>query len=102
MRVTRRTFVQLTLASAIPAARRRVLAQGVATHAAKPLARAAPSGRPFHARFVDVAAAAGLRAPIVYGAVEGHQYILETIGDRKSTRLNSSHTVISYAVFCLK
>src|SRR5438034_6259525 len=24
------------------------------------------------------------------------------LGDRKSTRLNSSHTVISYAVFCLK
>src|SRR5947207_7248490 len=23
------------------------------------------------------------------------------VGDRKSTRLNSSHTVISYAVFCL-
>src|SRR5437588_7565723 len=28
----------------------------------------------------------------------GHAEIL----DRKSTRLNSSHTVISYAVFCLK
>src|SRR5260221_4606167 len=27
----------------------------------------------------------------------GHQAL-----DRKSTRLNSSHTVISYAVFCLK
>src|SRR5437588_7887953 len=26
----------------------------------------------------------------------------EAIEDRKSTRLNSSHTVISYAVFCLK
>src|SRR5438034_3626426 len=26
----------------------------------------------------------------------------KTAGDRKSTRLNSSHTVISYAVFCLK
>src|SRR5438034_8781160 len=26
----------------------------------------------------------------------------ETPEDRKSTRLNSSHTVISYAVFCLK
>src|SRR5438132_8962705 len=26
----------------------------------------------------------------------------EVVGDRKSTRLNSSHTVISYAVFCLK
>src|SRR5436190_6195161 len=25
-----------------------------------------------------------------------------TFQDRKSTRLNSSHTVISYAVFCLK
>ena len=25
-----------------------------------------------------------------------------TIQDRKSTRLNSSHVVISYAVFCLK
>src|SRR5947209_11634077 len=30
----------------------------------------------------------------------GVQYILE--GDRKSTRLNSSHANISYAVFCLK
>src|SRR5256885_5783385 len=28
------------------------------------------------------------------------RYALE--GDRKSTRLNSSHLVISYAVFCLK
>src|SRR5260221_533099 len=27
---------------------------------------------------------------------------INTKGDRKSTRLNSSHTVISYAVFCLK
>src|SRR5947207_7730434 len=26
----------------------------------------------------------------------------ELFQDRKSTRLNSSHTVISYAVFCLK
>src|SRR5437588_1678263 len=26
----------------------------------------------------------------------------QCIEDRKSTRLNSSHTVISYAVFCLK
>src|SRR5256885_2932731 len=26
----------------------------------------------------------------------------QTIADRKSTRLNSSHLVISYAVFCLK
>src|SRR2546430_11556064 len=28
--------------------------------------------------------------------------LLECIADRKSTRLNSSHSQISYAVFCLK
>src|SRR5258708_26823908 len=27
---------------------------------------------------------------------------LRSSGDRKSTRLNSSHQIISYAVFCLK
>src|SRR5258708_21856823 len=27
---------------------------------------------------------------------------VENRGDRKSTRLNSSHQIISYAVFCLK
>src|SRR5438034_2120126 len=27
---------------------------------------------------------------------------VKKVADRKSTRLNSSHTVISYAVFCLK
>src|SRR2546426_6455551 len=29
-------------------------------------------------------------------------YGISAVGDRKSTRLNSSHLVISYAVFCLK
>src|SRR5256885_4085938 len=36
---------------------------------------------------------------------DGDELVLETgpyIQDRKSTRLNSSHLVISYAVFCLK
>src|SRR5258708_19155018 len=28
--------------------------------------------------------------------------LLRSCGDRKSTRLNSSHQIISYAVFCLK
>src|SRR5438034_2823108 len=38
------------------------------------------------------------------GSTDGSQRILECYHslDRKSTRLNSSHTVISYAVFCLK
>src|SRR2546426_12651604 len=36
----------------------------------------------------------GLHVPVRRGVSTG--------GDRKSTRLNSSHLVISYAVFCLK
>src|SRR5256885_10283248 len=32
----------------------------------------------------------------------GLPFRLDAYGDRKSTRLNSSHLVISYAVFCLK
>src|SRR2546430_5718147 len=34
--------------------------------------------------------------------VVGVHYIVDSDGDRKSTRLNSSHSQISYAVFCLK
>src|SRR5256885_3733103 len=34
--------------------------------------------------------------------VEGVCALVELPRDRKSTRLNSSHLVISYAVFCLK
>src|SRR5258708_31706581 len=29
-------------------------------------------------------------------------FFSSSVGDRKSTRLNSSHQIISYAVFCLK
>src|SRR3712207_7723139 len=35
-------------------------------------------------------------------AVEGVERAGQLEGDRKSTRLNSSHANISYAVFCLK
>src|SRR5438034_5552557 len=38
----------------------------------------------------------GLRSLLLYGQ------LYFGLLDRKSTRLNSSHTVISYAVFCLK
>src|SRR3712207_6850964 len=34
--------------------------------------------------------------------VESREQVLTTARDRKSTRLNSSHANISYAVFCLK
>src|SRR5256885_3963284 len=43
-------------------------------------------------------------ASIVSGFRQQIVQTLEVVGptDRKSTRLNSSHLVISYAVFCLK
>ena len=56
------------------------LAQGVATRGVKPQARGKPSGLPFPARFIDVAAAAGLHAPTIYGEADRKDYILETIG----------------------
>src|SRR3989442_5237727 len=50
------------------------------------------------------------RLPVVTVAVRAHQtrnaepldVLREISRDRKSTRLNSSHVRISYAVFCLK
>src|SRR2546422_6143908 len=41
----------------------------------------------------------GLRAEI---PAEENRRLVVSLGDRKSTRLNSSHGYISYAVFCLK
>ena len=80
MNFTRRTFVRLSLGSAFSMTAERLLAQGVSTHTAKPLPRQAPSGRPFNAHFVDVASAAGLHAPTIYGGVERKKYILEATG----------------------
>src|SRR5947207_3479277 len=52
-------------------------------------------------------AGCGTGRNIVYVLREGYEVFgadpdPQAIEDRKSTRLNSSHTVISYAVFCLK
>ena len=80
MTFSRRAFVQLSLGSMFAATAERLLAQGVATHTAKAIKRPAPSGRPFNAHFVDVASAAGLTAPTIYGGVESKKYILEATG----------------------
>src|SRR5256885_9496352 len=41
-------------------------------------------------------------APRLQSAWSGPERLFLLSADRKSTRLNSSHLVISYAVFCLK
>src|SRR2546427_8630319 len=43
------------------------------------------------------------RRPLPVDGADGREDLLhQPAGDRKSTRLNSSHSQISYAVFCLK
>lgn len=42
--------------------------------------RGKPSGLPFHARFTDIAAQAGLKHPVIYGGPGANDYILETVG----------------------
>src|SRR5256885_10658533 len=53
--------------------------------------------------FLDIAKA-GVGHPFEYSGIWQHMVDMSTMccQDRKSTRLNSSHLVISYAVFCLK
>ena len=80
MTSTRRGFIRLSLGSLMSLASPRLFAQGVAQHTAKPMAKPAPSGRPFHAHFVDVAAEAGLKSPIIYGGIDSKKYILEATG----------------------
>src|SRR4051812_36394643 len=54
--------------------------QGMATRNVKAASRGKPSGRPFPSKFVNIAAAAGLRAPTIYGDIAHNDYILESMG----------------------
>src|SRR2546422_7785745 len=56
------------------------------------------AGRNFCSALMDLDEAAGIRSS--FQIVPEERYPVP--GDRKSTRLNSSHGYISYAVFCLK
>jgi hypothetical protein len=73
--ITRRALLAALASAAAPA-----FGQGISSRAVKPQPRGKPSGRPFHARFTDVAKSAGLTAPIVYGGVETKDYIIEVVG----------------------
>jgi hypothetical protein len=76
MKITRRSFVLTSvLASAAP-----VFGQGVASRSVKAQAKPKASGRPFDAHFVDIASAAGLTLPVVYGEPDKTDYILEAVG----------------------
>ena len=57
-----------------------VFGQGISSRGVKPQPRGKPSGRPFLARFTDVAKHAGLTEPVIYGAVDNKSYIVEVVG----------------------
>lgn len=76
----RRRFVQLGAGATLSIPWIKSWGQGVSEHTAKPLPRPKASGRPFDAHFVDVAAAAGLHAPVIYGDPEIKKYIVESTG----------------------
>jgi hypothetical protein len=54
--------------------------RGMSSRNVAPAPMGKPSGRPFHARFVNVAQAAGLRSPVIYGAMGHADYVLEAMG----------------------
>jgi hypothetical protein len=68
------------LLALLAAGPRLVRGQGMSRRSVKPAPRGKASGVPFHAQFTDVAANAGLRAPVIYGAVDRKNYLLETVG----------------------
>jgi enediyne biosynthesis protein E4 len=74
--ITRRQVLALMACSAA----RPAFGQGISSRGVKAQPRGKPSGRPFPARFTDVAAQAGLTEPVVYGGVEAKNYIVEVVG----------------------
>ena len=72
--VSRREFLLLAASSTM------AMAQGVSSRGVKPQPRSKPSGIPFLAHFTDVAAAAGITAPVIYGGIHHKDFIYETVG----------------------
>ncbi len=82
MTITRRSFVKIAVSSALASGSTSLLGQeqGIASRSVKAQARAPSSGRPFNAHFVDIAKAAGLHQPTIYGGIDRKKYILEANG----------------------
>ncbi len=73
MNTSRRQFLGLLAAPLLRG-------QGMSSRSVRAAPRSKPSGIPFLAHFVDVAAQAGLRHPTIYGPVDHKDYIIETMG----------------------
>jgi hypothetical protein len=80
MKLSRRNFLPLLAGSQFLFSPAHLGAQGMASRNLRPTPRGKPSGIPFLARFTDVAEAAGLTAPTIYGGISRKDYIVETMG----------------------
>jgi hypothetical protein len=76
--MTRRQALSLPLAGI--AVRAQTLNRGMGSRNVAALPRGKASGLPFHARFTNIANAAGLGAPIIYGDISTNDYILDSMG----------------------
>jgi hypothetical protein len=82
MKFSRRSFVRLGIGAALSVHGNRLVGQhqGMGGRTVKPMPRGKPSGRPFNARFIDVATNAGLHEPVIYGDGHTNNYIVESTG----------------------
>ena len=78
--MTRRQALALLPAAMATVPRQALGQRGMASRNVKPVPMGKPSGKPFDARFTNVAQAAGLRSPVIYGAGGQADYILEVMG----------------------
>ena len=76
--MTRRQALSLLALTGLPG--RAQQNRGMASRGLKPLPFGKPSGRPWNARFVNVANAAGLRSPVIYGSPLHNDYVVESMG----------------------
>jgi hypothetical protein len=76
--MTRRQALSLLALSGLPG--RAQQNRGMASRGLKPLPFGKPSGRPWDARFVNAAQAAGLRSPVIYGPTDHNDYVVESMG----------------------
>jgi hypothetical protein len=76
--MTRRQALSLLALTSLPG--RAQQNRGMASRDVKPVPFGKPSGRPWDARFVNVAQPAGLRSPVIYGSAGHTDYALEAMG----------------------